>query len=514
MRAWKAIVVLAGIGAAVRYAPEFVGQRRGVMMEPPVPVERSQSAALFVGVRKFDHAVEVPYAVDDAVDLAYLFALDARVSVIPPTHVVLALSGTPQKPRSREKLAELRRRGAKVEDADFTTILNLLNQQADLAGKDGLLVVSIATHGFAEDGIAKILGKSSRFEYPETAVSLPRVFDIASRSARSLLFIDACRERITAARSAAPQEVTKAPLLEKMLRYNGQVVFYAAPAGGWSYDDENAKNGVFTKAVLDGMQCNASAKRKLVSVETLRTYVERQVLNWIREHRDPSIETATQISFDGNSGRMPLAQCPPPPTLIDVTKKGSMVTAIDERGRKLWAVDFIEPVKDAVAADLDADGILEVITTTSKTLVVLDSRRHQLWRASAAMPLAGITIGDRAKGTVLQQIVALWSDGRTSRLVSYDATGQILESTDRPDALQLLAIYRPTKTYSPRVVVAGVSGVVLFDKGEEIWRHPLPSSPIRLEMTDCDNDRKKDILITLAKGRTQCFSVKGDLLTH
>ena len=178
MRAWKAVVVLAGIGAGVRYAPEFVARWRGVeVMEAPVPVERSQSAGLFVGVRKFDYAVEVPYAVDDAVDLAYLFAVDPRVSVVPPSHVVLALSGTPQKPKSKEHLSELRSRGAKVEKADAATILNLLEKQADIAGKDGLLVVSLATHGFVENGIPKVLGTSSRFQYPETALSLPTLFD-------------------------------------------------------------------------------------------------------------------------------------------------------------------------------------------------------------------------------------------------------------------------------------------------------------------------------------------------
>src|SRR5258706_448855 len=77
--------------------------------------DRSQSAALFVGVRHFTHdenLTEVRYAVDDAVDLAFVFALDHNVHLVEAGRVVLALSGDPQKPESRQKLAALRAAGA------------------------------------------------------------------------------------------------------------------------------------------------------------------------------------------------------------------------------------------------------------------------------------------------------------------------------------------------------------------------------------------------------------------
>src|SRR5262245_35718830 len=69
-----------------------------------------QSAALFVGVSRFPYdstLAEVHYAVDDAVDLAVVLALDERVRLVPPSRVILALSGEPQKPESRKNLERL-----------------------------------------------------------------------------------------------------------------------------------------------------------------------------------------------------------------------------------------------------------------------------------------------------------------------------------------------------------------------------------------------------------------------
>ena len=78
---------------------------------------RADSTGLFVGVQNFKHdpALTVPYAADDAVDLAYKFSLDPRVGLIPPRRVVLALSGTPRKEETQDKLRELREAGARIE---------------------------------------------------------------------------------------------------------------------------------------------------------------------------------------------------------------------------------------------------------------------------------------------------------------------------------------------------------------------------------------------------------------
>src|SRR5947209_6129281 len=160
---------------AVAFVPRLLAATRSVQ---PVPVAtntvdtrftRNDSAALFVGVQRFTHPGlrQVRYAVDDAVDLAFLFVFDRRIGLVRPERTILALSGEPEKPESKELLKRLRRAGVAVRHADQTDIVVLLRQQAALAGKNGILIVSLATHGFlGRDGTPFILGASSVVQHP------------------------------------------------------------------------------------------------------------------------------------------------------------------------------------------------------------------------------------------------------------------------------------------------------------------------------------------------------------
>lgn len=401
MKSWKTVAVAvaavaAGAGALVMTTClSHVGDRRSVrpmgLVTPGASSSQfdpRRSAALFVGVRKFSHdgTAEVPYAVDDAVDLAYLFSMDPRVSLVPPSRVVLAISGQPHKDDSKIRLAQLRAANARIiKRAGPNDILTAIEEQAAKVGDNGILILSLATHGFVHDGLPYVLGSTSRFEYPETALPATRLFDIAARAKRSLIFVDACRERIAlGTRSAGADASTAAPLLERMGGVTGQVIFYAAAAGGYAYDDPVSKNGVFTKAILDGLRCSATTTRTAVTVENLRTHVERQVLEWVRANRDPSIESATQVSIDGGAGRMPLAACPPDPSRIRIASapyEGSVVTALDSDRNVLWPYDAGTRVLQTAVEDLDADGRQEVVVATGGKLVTLDRDGTPRWNA-------------------------------------------------------------------------------------------------------------------------------------
>lgn len=75
--------------------------------------------------------VEPSHAVDDAIDLAHLFALEHNVRLVEPSRVVLALSGEPQKPASRQRLEALLAAGATHRPAATKTdIYSLLDRQA------------------------------------------------------------------------------------------------------------------------------------------------------------------------------------------------------------------------------------------------------------------------------------------------------------------------------------------------------------------------------------------------
>jgi hypothetical protein len=275
-----------------------------------------ESAALFVGVRYFPYdprLTEVKYAVDDAVDLAYVLAVDGETHLVPPERVVLALSGQPQKPKSQQNLDALISAGASVHTAGQSDILTLLESQSRAVGRNGILIVAFATHGISEDGTQYLLTAESLVQHRETAIAESKVRDIITRAGvpRSIILLDACRQNLTSDRAGVPDPRSAAAALRRVMGdVNGQVVFSAAAAGEYAYDDDVRRNGVFTAAVIDGLRCGASTdSRGFVTVETLSSYVEERVLSWVQKHRDPTVRRATQLQFEGRAKSMPLATC-------------------------------------------------------------------------------------------------------------------------------------------------------------------------------------------------------------
>jgi hypothetical protein len=521
------------------------GMTRGVrlLQDTDAPAPRTfdprQSAALFVGVRKFtrdENILEVPYAADDAVDLAYKFALDRRVALVSPSRVVIALSGRPQKEESKRRLDALEQAGATIEKTGPSDILMLLQRQAALAGRDGLLIVSIATHGYVgRDGVPYILGSTSLFQYPETALPTPKLFDIASASgaSRSLFFIDACRERLSEGARAGASAATAAPLISRMGHVDGQVVFYAASAGGYAYDDDG--NGVFTKAVLEGLSCKAAFARGAVTVETLRTFVERYVRTWIRQHRDLTITAATQISTDGDSKNMPLCVCagPPPPAppgdVVRATHDGANVTAFGSDGARLWSRAINGHVSRVEVADLRGDGNHEVIVGTAASITVFDRTGANIWSANESGELEMFVVGHLLRHDPTLQITGIWNDDRESHVSTYDADGGRLSTYSLHGRLQRIAIDRPTSRHNLRIIAAGTDDdagaivgihkplatlLVLDSKGKLLWKGvllPAAERIARFEVVSRDKYSREIILLT-RDGHEIHLDFEGNLL--
>jgi uncharacterized caspase-like protein len=286
-------------------------------VEPSAVIDAAGSAALFVGIREFPHdkkLTEVQYAVDDAVDLAYMVAIERSPRLVDPKRVILALSGEPQKAASTRHLQALLAAGALQKPAASVDILTLLEEQARAVGRNGLLIVSFATHGVNDGGTQYLLTESSLVQYREsTAISEATVREIVSRAGvpRSLILLDACRERLRAdSRATEADPRSAAALLRGIADVHGQVVLSAAVAGEYAYDDESRRNGVFTAAVIDGLRCGAATdERGFVTVDTLSSYVEDKVLTWIQKHRDPKARRATQLQYEGRAKDMPLSKC-------------------------------------------------------------------------------------------------------------------------------------------------------------------------------------------------------------
>jgi hypothetical protein len=307
---WIFVALLLARGAAGGVVPWTERQPE------PGPIVPEDSAALFVGVREFvydETLTEVRYAVDDAVDLAYVLAMDATSRLVDPKRVILALSGDPQKPQSQQHLDELVAAGAAMKSAGQSDVLLHLENQARVVGRDGVLIVSFATHGVTDEGIQYLLTASSLLQHRETSISEVKVRDIVSRARvpRSLILVDACREQLTShTRTGEPDPQSAAALMRALATVHGQVVFSAAAAGGYAYDDDARRNGVFTAAVIDGLHCEASPDAQgLITVDALSTFVEKRVLSWIRTRRDPTATRATQLHCEGGTRTMPLAVC-------------------------------------------------------------------------------------------------------------------------------------------------------------------------------------------------------------
>lgn len=274
------------------------------------------SAALFVGVRLFpddDTLAEVRYAVDDAVDLAYVVAMDGKPRLVHPRRVVLALSGKPRKPESEARLQALMAAGADVRSARHADILKLLRAQAGSVGPNGILIVSFATHGVSEKGTQYLLTESSLLRDRETAVPETKIRELVEEAnvPRALILLDACRQKLTTnTRDGLPDPRSAAGLMRAMGAISGQVVFSAAAAGEYAYDDDVSRNGVFTAAVIEGLRCGAPRNEQgFVTVDTLSEYVENRVLDWVRKHRNSKAKQATQLQFEGRSRLMPLSMC-------------------------------------------------------------------------------------------------------------------------------------------------------------------------------------------------------------
>jgi uncharacterized caspase-like protein len=305
---WIAVMVVLGLLMRNAKTPGGRGVSLVGALGDVADGKPGQTAALFVGVQQFTSTpppADVAYAVDDAVDLASAFA--ERVG--DPKRIALAITGEPHKPESQVALRKLRDAGATIEQPTKEAIARLLEKQAAVAGQNGELILSFATHGVSEGGVHYVLASGSSFEDQESLLSTAEMLDVASHVRRSIVFLDACRERATATRGASHRVNTKAPLLRAMKQYAGQVVFSPA-AGKYTYDDPIHKNGVFTAAIVDGLQCAAKRDSQgYVTVATLHDYAESRVRRWLkRNHHDPSAP-ALQVNTDGDSRTLPLARC-------------------------------------------------------------------------------------------------------------------------------------------------------------------------------------------------------------
>lgn len=206
------------------------------------------SAGLFVGVRDFERGELAPvrFAVDDAADLAHLFALE--LGLIDPAKTVLLLTGEPEKPESRQRLAALLAAGGVREHPWAFNVYHHLHRLGQQTAADGLMIASFATHGFSDQGKAMLTPAGAlRRRLVHTGLPLEVVFDelCQVRAARRLLLVDACRERFEGSTRAAGDalEPFGDAFVAAMQTARGCATLAGASQGGFAYDDTERGNG-------------------------------------------------------------------------------------------------------------------------------------------------------------------------------------------------------------------------------------------------------------------------------
>lgn len=540
MRTWKLLSVAV---VAISLSTMTIVRERGVRLSTPAPpAERlaafdvNQSAALFVGVSEFsDTSVgQIRYTVDDAIALADAFAFRGKASMVRPENVALALAGRPQKHTSAQLLGKLKASGAQVFDARQETIAALLERQSRAAGRGGMLIVFFASHGFSSEGTPYVLASTSLLRQRDTSLSTAHVVDVVARSAaqRSLVFIDACRERMPGKRGFEGKPVNAAPMLGQLNRVAGQVVFYAAGPGGFSYEDPRKGQGVFTHALLDGLSCAANTTRGVVTVESLARHVEDEVLRWVRQHRDRNVVKATQVSMDPATKLMPLAACSAPESPVRVEAENDTVIAFGNEGQQLWRRPTPAPIAEAQIADLDLDKVNEVVVGAGNDVVAFNAIGDELWTVSTASPVRKLVIQNLYGIKRGRHVVAMSVGEESSQLTIVDKDGSKLAIHSYPGRLLDVFIDREAATHDQKIIVVASDGTgataVLAVKapkhrdpipvtgtlgaGSELWHGTLSPRLDRLQVIDYDNDSKRDIALHTATGKAIYLDFDGRVL--
>ena len=449
----------------------------------------------------------VTYAVDDAVDLAAVFAKRMKDK----TKIAIAISGQPRKASSKIALQKLQQEGAKVVDATKENVERLLVEQAGIAGS-GELFVSFATHGFTQEGVPYLLATTSSFEDPSSAISAEKVLDIAAHAARSFIVLDACRERISSARAPRHRVSTGAPSIRILGKYAGQVVF--APAAGKNTDDDfEEQNGVFTGAILAGLRGAICDRSGYVTVDELHHYVERRMMRWLKKRYPGMKPPAIQVNIDGETASMPLARCSAGPPIGSVVPNACAFDVFDPAGTHLWGKRFEDAVIDATFSEPDN----LVIALTAHHLRAYDSTGVELWTAELGKGLfpEKLKIEKLIRGAKQSQIVVLASGGGGSTVAMWDADSTPRGAYRSPQPLREIQIVRMTSRHGWKLVARTKNALLMLEpKSLEtpLWQgklHP-PERTIRKLWTDDQNhDEKLDLAITLASGETLYVDFEG-----
>ena len=171
----------------------------------------------------------------------------------------------------------------------LVNIRDRLKYLEDFIKPEDLVLFSFSGHGIsnsAGEGFLLVADTNYNSVF-ETSFPIADVTDWLKRLKvrKSLLLIDACREKVT---ETASKGFSKNNL--KSAKFDSAevaAVFYATKSGWYSYEDRNSDFGVFTKYLLQGIKGKADYqlgnRDGIVTFRELSSYVEEAVTNYALE---------------------------------------------------------------------------------------------------------------------------------------------------------------------------------------------------------------------------------------
>jgi len=252
-------------------------------------VDWDHSAGVFIGIEAFRRNGDAPspvlFASEDAANVAHLLIAERRL--LPAAHCALLLSGQPHKADTQDELDALARETGVVMDSDATpvnaaVIEAAVAEQAQSVDRGGILFLFIATHGYTTNDGRHVLLTPDATMHDLKGIELSTLLAAipAEKAGRVVLFVDACRSNIDPHDAAAnPRAAMPARFFETLRLPGSYAVFTASRAGGFAYGDRAAKNGIFTRALLEALRCNdnVAGPEGYLTLAGLEDYVTRRV---------------------------------------------------------------------------------------------------------------------------------------------------------------------------------------------------------------------------------------------
>ncbi|MEM7181486.1 MAG: caspase family protein [Spirochaetota bacterium] len=197
----------------------------------------------------------------------------------------------------------------------YPTRLNILakiDSVLNFATPKDMVLFFFSGHGISdydENGYLVTVDTLSQHKFNSSL----KVHEIVSRFRqkgikKSLLILDACRDKIYTSKSTAQNPLRQ----ERFSAAEVAATFYSTKAGYYSYEDDKSDFGVFTKYLVYGVEGKAdSNKDSVVTFSELKSYVQESVREWSLQNNK---KQKPYVKIYGESyGDLAISLSPKPP---------------------------------------------------------------------------------------------------------------------------------------------------------------------------------------------------------